>query len=80
MSTKTMAIVSPIALRLVRNLIKIKTLFIGTIKKNKPELPSIIKSKSTLHSSNFYEEEKGVTLTILQARKDKNVALLSSFH
>lgn len=68
------------SLRLVRNLIKIKTTYIGTVKKNKPELPSIIKSKGPLYSSNFYEEEKGVTLTIYQGRKDKNVALLSSFH
>lgn len=40
----------------------------------------MVKSKAKLNESAFFEEEKGCTLTVYQGRKEKNVALLSSFH
>lgn len=57
-----------------------KTTIIGTIRKNKRELPSCVRVNQRLHNSIFFENNLGVLLTIYQGRKDKNVVLLSTFH
>ncbi|CAF1084542.1 unnamed protein product [Brachionus calyciflorus] len=68
------------SLSLVENLVKIKTTLIGTIRKNKRELQSLVKSKQKLHESLFFEDKKGCALTIYQGRPEKKGILLSSFH
>lgn len=45
------------SLRLVQTLIKLKTIYVGTVRKNRPELPSLVKSKAKLNESSFFEEE-----------------------
>jgi hypothetical protein len=58
-----------------------KTTYIGTVRRNKAELPSIAKKKNqALHSSLFFENDGGVVLTVYQGTKDKNVLLMSSHH
>ena len=68
-----------ISYRLVMQLLAVKTTFIGTIKKNIPELPKSVNSKQELHHTSFFENENGVVLRFYQGITDKNVAVLSSF-
>lgn len=67
-------------LRLVEDLLKKKTTYIGTIRKNKPELPTFVNTNQKLYNTRFYENQNGCTLTVYQGKKDKNVSLLSSYH
>lgn len=66
--------------RLIVYLLKIKTTFIGTVKSNKRELPTIVKKNESLYTSSFYENDNGVTLTIYQGTKKRNVLVFSSHH
>ncbi|RNA02650.1 piggyBac transposable element-derived 4-like isoform X1 [Brachionus plicatilis] len=54
-----------------------KTTFIGTVRKNKKELPTSVKEQSSLYDSQLYENGKGCTLSVYQGRKDKNVAVFT---
>ncbi|CAF0930751.1 unnamed protein product [Brachionus calyciflorus] len=67
-------------IRLAEELMQKKTTLIGTIRKNRPELPSVVNSKRNLYDTIFFENEKGCTLIVYQSKKDKSVNLLSSFH
>lgn len=64
---------------LVENLLKKKTTFIGTVRKNKKELPTCVKELNKIYASELYEDGKGCTLTIYQGRKDKNVSVFNPF-
>lgn len=65
-------------IKLARELLTLKTLFIGTIQKNRKELPEIPKLK--LHETKFYEDKDGILLTVYQCKKDKSVVLVSTDH
>jgi hypothetical protein len=65
---------------LVRQLLSKKTTILGTMRKNRKELPDIIHHKLKQHDSLFYEDEKGSLLSIYQCKKDKNVIILSTLH
>lgn len=66
---------------LVVKLLQIKTTYCGTIKKNKPELPSIVKNnKEKLYTSYFFENDGGLLLTVYQGKLNKNIVILSSNH
>lgn len=60
-------------------LLKKKTGFIGTMKKNKRELPSSINKTQMLYESLFNEHDTGMYLTIYQGKVDKNVCILRHF-
>lgn len=68
------------SLTLAIELLKKKTNLIGTIKRNKRELPSVVNSKQPIYDSLVYEHDTGVLLNIYQGKQDKNVSLISSFH
>jgi hypothetical protein len=56
-----------------------KTYLTGTIRKNKKELPSIVRTNGPLHSSIFFEDRQtGSLLTIFQCKSNKNVVVLSN--
>jgi hypothetical protein len=56
-----------------------KTYLTGTMRKNKKELPSIVKTNGTLHSSLFFEDVvTGTVLTIYQCKSNNNVVVLST--
>ena len=57
-----------------------KTNIIGTIKRNKRELPSVVSSKQPLYENLVYEHDTGVLLNIYQAKSEKNVSLITSVH
>lgn len=66
---------------LITELLRQKTTFIGTIRKNKRELPlAAIQEKRSLFESAFYENDRGLVLTIYQGTSTKNVLVLSSHH
>ncbi len=56
------------------------TTLVGTMKKNRREIPISLKNmRSTLYSSTIVEHDN-ITLTIYQAKRNKSVFLLSSLH
>ena len=71
------------SLRLAQYLKAHRTSFLGTVKSNKSELPSIASEKNLpLHSSKFFTTEDGDLLTIYQTKvkSNKNVIVLSTYH
>jgi hypothetical protein len=66
--------------KLARYFLGKKTTFLGTMRRNKKELPDLVFETRKIHDTLFYDDEKGCMLTIYQGKKDKNVTLLSSFH
>ena len=69
------------SLKLADELLKVKTTLIGTVKHNKRELPECAKfKKHQLHSSKFFENRSGSTLTIYQCKPAKSVVILSSLN
>ena len=55
-----------------------QTTFLGTIKKNKRELPTLVHRKEKLGDTKFFENDTGVLLTVHQGKSTKNVVLLST--
>lgn len=55
------------------------TTLIGTVKKNKRWLPSIVHSKMELNKSVFYEDN-GYMMVFVQCKPDKSVDVLSTAH
>ena len=68
------------SLKLVRSLLNIDTLFIGTMKKNKKYIPPDALAAQSIYSTKCFEDEKGVLLTSYQCKPKKNVLLLSTDH
>ncbi len=66
--------------KVAKELLQIKTTFIGTIKKNKREIPPIAKTDQHLHETIFLDDEKGAFLTVYQCKPKKNVIVLSTEH
>lgn len=65
---------------LVNQLLQMKLSYVGTIRKNKAELPSeMIQKKRNAYSSIFGFQEK-MTLVSYAPKKDKSVVLISSMH
>ena len=60
------------------DLLKQKTTFLGTIRRDKKDLPNVVKIKQKIHETIFCDDEKGSLLTIYQGKKEKNVVLLST--
>jgi hypothetical protein len=59
-----------------------KTSYVGTIRRNRRELPleAVEASGKPVHASHFFLEEHGVLLTSYKAKKNKKVLLLSTRH
>ncbi len=66
--------------KLGRVLLKHETTFLGTIRRDKKELPDIVKSKQKLHETIFCDDEKGSLLSVYQGIKNKNVAIMSTHY
>ena len=66
--------------KLGRDFLKQKTTFLGTIRRDKKDLPDIVKIKQKIHETIFCDDEKGSLLTIYQGKKAKNVVVLSTHH
>ena len=64
--------------RLTSQLLANKTFFIGTVKRNKQELPKSVNSKQSLHHTLFYEDKNRIVLTVYQRKVDKNVSVLTT--
>lgn len=64
---------------LALDLLAKKTTLVGTVNKNRKYTPKIT-GKQELHSSKFFENEKGVLVTIYQCKPSKQVTLLSTLH
>ena len=57
------------------------TTILGTIRKNRRELPNEIAENMPLHSTKAYKEsDSGATLAVYQCKRNKNVVLLSTLH
>jgi len=65
--------------KLAEYLLTKQTTLIGTMKKNKRSLPSIVKEKIELHTTRFFEN-KGCMLAYYQCKPDTSVVLLSTAH
>lgn len=57
-----------------------KITLVGTIRKNRKELPNSVKINKSLYSTTTYKNQYGHTLTDYQCKKNKNVLLLSTLH
>lgn len=68
------------SLKLANFLLTKKTTLIGTMKKYKRELPSVVNKVMPLHHSLFWESKAGVVLTNYQCKPTKSVTVLSSEH
>ena len=66
------------SLKLARSLLKVKTTFIGTMKKNKRELPPRSLSLLSNHATLFLEDENGSLLSTYQGRPKKSVIMLTT--
>lgn len=64
---------------LALDLLSKKTTLVGTVNQKRKWLPKIIE-KQELYSSNFFENEKGVLVTIYQCKPSKQVTVLSTLH
>lgn len=64
--------------KLGQMLLKRNLTMLGTVRKNKPELP-VVEVNKEVHSSNFYFTEN-TTLVSYIPKKNKNVILMSTFH
>jgi hypothetical protein len=56
------------------------TTYLGTVNKNKPDLPLIIMQKQKLNETLFLENDSSVLLTIHQGKINKKVLLISTLH
>ena len=65
--------------KLASSLLDKNTTYLGTMRKFKRELPSIVKEKILLHSTKFFENENCL-LTYHQCKPNKSVVLLSTLH
>jgi hypothetical protein len=68
------------SLKLARALLQIQTTFIGTVKKNKKELPPAVKQHYSLHTTTFLDDQRGCMMTTYQCKSKKNVILISTEH
>lgn len=70
------------SLKLCDELKSKKTSLVGTIKRNRRELPDVTKimAKSPVHDTKVLYSESGCTLTVYKAKKSKVVPLLSTMH
>ncbi len=65
--------------KLATYLLAIKTTFVGTMRKNKRELPKVCTEKQKLHSSIFFEQrDTGVVLTLYQCKAEKSFVVVST--
>ena len=65
---------------LVYDLLDMKTTFLGTVNRNKRELPLAIHKKQEVCETTFFDDQKGCLLTVYQGKPNKTVLLLSSEH
>ena len=67
--------------RLVRCLREKKTTLVGTTRRNRKELPDIVRSTSSsaLHSTSAFSSD-GITLTVYKAKPSASVLIISSRH
>ncbi|KAG8240088.1 hypothetical protein J437_LFUL019511 [Ladona fulva] len=68
------------SISLVENSKNINITFVGTIRKNRRELPPSIQRRNQIHSTRVYKNSLGDILMDYQAKKNKNVLLLSTMH
>ncbi|XP_054718548.1 piggyBac transposable element-derived protein 4-like [Uloborus diversus] len=67
-------------LNLAKILKEKKTSLIGTVKRNRREVPTIVKKmKTPLHETTLLKHDD-ITMTVYQGKQKKNVILLSSLH
>ncbi|XP_047113171.1 piggyBac transposable element-derived protein 4-like [Schistocerca piceifrons] len=69
------------SLSLAHRLRAASTTLVGTLNRNRREVPPAAKTrKQTLHSTIVYKNDEGTTSTVYQGKTNKNVLLLSSLH
>lgn len=69
------------SLKLAKRLRAASTTLVGTLNRNRREVPPTAKTrKQPLHSTVVYKNDDGTTLTVYQGKTNKNVLLLSSLH
>ena len=70
------------SLKLAEELKQSKTTILGTIRKQRREVPNtdLVMKDNSLHTSEIYSSQSGCSLTIYKAKKKKVVCILSSMH
>ena len=67
------------SLSLAQKLARQKTSILGTIRRNRREMP-VLENAPFLHTVAYIEEESSCTLSVYQCKKNKNVSILSTYH
>ena len=68
------------SMKLAESLLQMKTKFLGTMKRNKKEIPEIAKENRKTYETMFLDNQNGCMLTSYQCKPKKQVILISTQH